>query len=68
MYFTDDPISDFHRYDAEREAELRRLPRCSECGETIQAEECYEINDELICPDCMEGNHKKSTDVYIQCS
>lgn len=61
MYFTDDPISDFHRYDAEREAELRRLPRCSECGERIQDEHCFAINDETICENCMNEQHRKLT-------
>lgn len=65
MYFTDDPIADFHSYDAEREAELSKLPRCSECDERIQTDECYEFNGELICLDCLEKNHRKWVDDYI---
>lgn len=61
-YRTDDPISDFLTYDAERQKELDMLPRCCECCEPIQDEHCYEINGEYICPDCMESNHKKWTD------
>lgn len=61
-YRTDDPIADFHAYDAERQRELDRLPECCECGNPIQNEHCYEVNGEYICPDCMEKNHKKWTD------
>lgn len=64
MYFTDDPVADFCRFDAERQRELDMLPRCSECGEPIMTDELYEINDELICPDCMENNHRKLVDDY----
>ncbi len=59
MYYTDEPIADFNRYDSEKEAELEKLPTCYECGEKIQDEYCYEVNEELICPDCMERNHRK---------
>ena len=60
MMWTDDPVADFHRYDAEKQARLERLPRCSECDEYIQSETCYRINDELICEDCID-NYK----VYV---
>ncbi len=56
----------FEAYDAEREAELDKLPRCYECGEPIQDDKCYEINDELVCPDCLERNHMKWTDDYFE--
>ena len=65
-YRTDDPVADADRYFSEREERwLQRLPKCSECGEPIQTEECYEINDELICPDCLEFNHRKRVEDYI---
>lgn len=59
MVFTDDPIADFYRYDAEQQAKLDKLPRCSECNEPIQDEFCFEVNDELICDECMHNNHRK---------
>ena len=67
MYYrTDDPVADADRYFSEREERwLQSLPICSECGEPIQTEECYEINDELICPDCLEFNHRKRVEDYI---
>lgn len=66
MYRTDDPVSDFHRHDAEQVRQLERLPRCAECDEPIQTEECFEINDELICPDCLEKYHKKRVEDYVE--
>ena len=52
--------------DAEQERQRAKLPFCSECGEHIQADTCYEINGELICPDCMRDNHRKCTDDYME--
>lgn len=49
-------------HDSEQERKLQKLPICSECGERIMTDALYEINDEYICPDCMEKNHKKWTD------
>ena len=54
MYYTDNPIADFLRYDAEQEKQLEKLPRCSECGKHIQSDFAYYINDEWICEDCMD--------------
>ena len=65
MYITDDALRDFARHDAEQARWLKKLPICAECGEPIQTEECYEINDELICPDCLERYHRKRVDDYI---
>lgn len=66
MFYTDDPIADFHRYDAEQQRMLDRLPKCSECGEPIQDEFCYEVNDELVCDKCMNTYHRKSVDDFIE--
>ena len=59
MFYSDDPIRDFERHDAQQQRELEKLPRCSECDEPIQDDYCFEINDELICEDCMNSNHRK---------
>lgn len=56
-----DNYSLWARHDAEQEAELQLLPLCCECGEHIQAETCFQINDEIICEECME-NYRKYTD------
>lgn len=64
--YTDNPIADFLRYDSEQESKLRRLPRCTECRERIQADEFYEIGKQRICPDCLFENHRVWTDDYIE--
>lgn len=56
----------FVMHDAEQQKKLDRLPRCSECDEPIQSETCYEINGELICEDCLENNHKKWVEDFIE--
>lgn len=66
MTFTDDPAADFERYDAEQQAELDKLPKCEWCGERIQTEECYEVNNELICPECLNENYRRWVDDYIE--
>lgn len=66
MYYTDDPIADFHRCDAEKQAELDRQPTCYECGEKIQEDFLYEINGECICERCLKDNHRKHTEDFIE--
>lgn len=56
---TGDPVSDFHRYDAEQQAKLERLPECEECGEPIQSDYAYYINDIWICERCMKENYRR---------
>ena len=62
MYRTDDPVKDFLQYDAERERELAKLPRCCECDEPITDEYCYEINGEYLCEDCLNSQHRRAVE------
>lgn len=64
MFYTDDPVKDYENYDRAQAELLERLPVCSECGEHIQDEHCYEFGGELICPDCVENNHRKNTEDF----
>ena len=66
MFYSDNPVSDFERHDAEQERKLERLPICSECGERIQSDTLYLINDETICPECLEANYRKCTDDFME--
>lgn len=61
MVFTDDPLADFHNYDAEQEAALEMLPKCTECGHPIQDEECIVINDMPFHKDCILDNYTVPT-------
>lgn len=47
---------------AEEAREFAKLPECCECGEKIQDEECCEFDGFLICPKCLDDNHRKVTE------
>lgn len=66
MHYTDNPIADYNRYDADQQMELERLPVCAECGHPITDEQCFEFNGELICEECLENNHQKNTEDFIE--
>ena len=59
MSFTDDPIRDFEKHDAEQERWLQSRPVCSECGEHIQDEELFDIDGDLVCEECLTDYMKK---------
>lgn len=52
---TPDNYERWAKHDAEQEDALALLPMCADCGERIQEEQCFVINDEPICESCMEG-------------
>lgn len=63
---TDDPIADFYAYDAEIYRQQQKLPKCGYCDEPIVEDHCYEINGILICQDCLDREHKKRTEDYVE--
>lgn len=63
---TDNPLSDFNRWDAAQQKKLSRLPVCEYCGEPIQDEHFYLVNGEAICQDCLEREFKVRTDDYLE--
>lgn len=63
-YYTDDPLADFARKDADDARWLDSRPKCYECGEPIQDDFCYEINGEIICEQCLNEYHRKMVDDY----
>ena len=65
MFYTDDPARDFARWDAEQNRRLRRLPRCADCGEFVQEDSYFLINDEVICIACLE-HYRKLVGDYIE--
>lgn len=66
MQITDNPLADFASWAAEQTAQLERLPVCADCGEPVQNDHYYLINDEVICPDCLESGYRKDIDEYIE--
>lgn len=62
---SNDPADAWDIYCAEQQKKLDKLPHCADCGEPIQADRFYLINDEPICQDCLESNYMKWTEDYI---
>ena len=63
---TDDPVADFNAREARLERALSLLPVCCECDLPFQTEECYEVNGEMICLDCMTDHHLKRTENFVR--
>lgn len=58
--------NELHRqHEARQERELRRYPKCADCGERITGEYLFEIDGKLFCEDCADANFKRSTEDYI---
>lgn len=64
MYYSDDPIADFERYDEDVQIRLDKLPKCEECHNPIQDEEAYYINGCWICEDCMSSYKREVQPEY----
>lgn len=65
MPWTDDPLFDFMLHDARQQRELDRLPLCADCDDPVQADYFYLINDECICPDCLDAGYRKAVEDYV---
>lgn len=65
FYRTDDPVKDAERYDAEQEAELKKMPKCSKCGEHIQDGYLFDIEDTLYCEECAYELFRKDAADYV---
>jgi hypothetical protein len=67
MIFSDDPARDFLQQDMEKERRLARLPICEEkkCGKRIDDEHYYEIDNEILCEECMINRYRKWTEDFI---
>lgn len=59
MSYIPDNYDLWEQHESEKDMWLQRLPKCSECGEAIQDEYAYYINDEWICEDCLKDNYRK---------
>ena len=66
FFLTDDPVSDADRYFSERDAELEKLPVCADCGEPVQDDHFYLINDGVICPNCLDSNYRNEIEDYVE--
>ena len=63
------PIKDYNdlydEHEADQARELARLPKCDECGEPIQDDYFYELDDNrYVCPECLERYFRRNTEDY----
>ena len=63
MFYTNDPLNDFRRHDAEQQNELDRLPKCDICDRPIQDDHYYQINGDNVCPECLDNHFRKDVDL-----
>lgn len=54
MVFTDDPLRDFERYDAEQEERARNFPVCSICKDVVYDDYIADLYGNIICESCLE--------------
>lgn len=66
MFYTDDPLSDFTRYDTDQERRLDKLPVCACCGEAIQQEKAVYYNDQWCCEDCESDFWQDIRDDFLE--
>lgn len=59
IFRTGDPLADFAAWDREQARVLDLLPECAYCGEKITDDYYYEINDEVVCEDCLDSFFRK---------
>ncbi len=65
MEYIKDYTEQHAEYEARQERKSAWLPKCSECELPIVAEECFEFNGKLICPDCLSV-HRRWTEDYAE--
>lgn len=53
MFYSDDPVRDFDRYDSDRAR--RKRPVCSCCDEEITDEFAFNLDGEWFCEECMDS-------------
>lgn len=56
----------WEQHDAEQERQLAKLPVCTYCGEHIQDDYLYLINDEIMCMDCLNDRYRHSTEYFMR--
>lgn len=57
--YTDDPIADAAAYDAELARLEKQVPECENCGSPVMEDFYYEINDTVICAECLDKHFRK---------
>lgn len=52
MFYTNDPLADFDRWQRAQELRLELLPKCVCCKEPIQQDTAIYIDGDWFCEEC----------------
>lgn len=58
MMYVPDNFDAYDAYEKEQERWLAKRPKCAWCGEPIQEECAYRINDEWVCEQCIDDRRE----------
>ena len=61
-----DNYSQWEARDREQESWLGLRPVCCYCDEQIQHDHYFLINDEVICPDCLDSYFRKDVHDFAE--
>ena len=61
-----DAYSQWLHNERETERWLAKRPVCADCGEHVQHGHYYRINDEVICPGCMESHYREEINDFFE--
>ena len=64
MCYVPDYLDQWSEHNRQQEEEIKKLPKCDYCGAPIFEDHFYLINDEYVCPECLEEHFKKRTEDY----
>lgn len=66
MFYIPDYHDKWAEHSRQQEEMANRLPKCCDCGETIQDDYCFVINGEILCERCLKDNYRKATEDLTQ--
>ena len=66
MWYSDDPVADFNRYDSYLEKKLSNMPKCGSCGEHIQDDYLYDVDGNVYCEECFTSEFRRPVELYIE--
>lgn len=66
MYYSDNPVRDYDRFDAEQERAMQKYPECACCGKRITDDFLFYIEGDIYCEECMEDEFRRPVDDFIK--
>ena len=60
-----DNFSQWEAHERQQESLLDKLPECESCGKLIQDDYYFEIDNEILCEECMNQRYRKNTEDFV---